>query len=129
MNYTATVDGGGGLAYGVPCYCSVHLAWDGQVRLWRFDLPRCRTSNEAEYAAVIAALETVCEKFPRNLTSSFIHIRTDSLLVVKQCTGEWRVKAMHLLKFRDRILELAGRFEGVEFQWTPRAKIKEVLGH
>lgn len=49
------------------------------------------TNNEAEYTAVIAGLEAA-----RRAGADDVEVRADSLLLVKQLTGEYRVKAAGL---------------------------------
>jgi ribonuclease HI len=122
----ATVDGGGGECHDMECYCSVHLQEGKEEWLLRFDLPYAKTSNEAEYSAVIAALEEVIKA---GYEGQDILIHSDSKLVVMQCQKKWKVKARHLLPFRDKVLKLAGQLGNVTFEWVPRAEVAAILGH
>ncbi|MFZ5955025.1 MAG: ribonuclease HI family protein [Nanoarchaeota archaeon] len=54
-----------------------------------------RTNNEAEYHAIILALENVEEKD--------IEIISDSELVIKQINGQYKIKQPHLQQLRDKI--------------------------
>lgn len=53
-----------------------------------------KTNNQAEYQALIQALEWLISA---NLTSHPLEIQLDSLLVVRQLQGEWKIKN-HQLK-------------------------------
>ena len=68
------------------------------------------TSNEAEYLAVIAALEK-CEHGER--------IITDSQLVVQQVTGRWRVKALNLRNYHKQASKLVND-KKADLRWTSR---------
>jgi len=50
------------------------------------------TNNTAEWHGLLHSLRYVKEKFP----TEKLHVRGDSMLVVKQIRGEWKVKADHL---------------------------------
>jgi ribonuclease HI len=64
------------------------------------------TNNVAEYRALIAGLELALD---REVTR--VEIRIDSLLLVKQVIGEYRVKAAHLKPLHREVLRLLGRFD------------------
>lgn len=51
------------------------------------------TNNEAEYQGVLMAIKIVLEQFPE---TSNITFHLDSLLVVKQLTGEFKIKNARL---------------------------------
>jgi ribonuclease HI len=63
------------------------------------------TNNVAEYEALIAGLETSLERGVNR-----IEVRLDSLLLVKQITGEYRVKASHLKPLQRQAVKLLTRF-------------------
>src|ERR671935_179756 len=71
------------------------------------------TNNEAEYRALLAALEaalahaTAAGRDPRALR---LLAYGDSQLVVNQVAGRWSVKAPNLRPLRDRARELLGAF-------------------
>jgi ribonuclease HI len=126
MGYVAIVDGGGGECVEVPCYCSYAIESNGQHWEETFDLD-CRTSNEAEYMAVIKALEFIASE-PRPEAIEVL-IQSDSKLVVLQCKKRWRVKTKHLKPLRARVFQLVGQLRDVQFQWIPGKEVREVLGH
>ena len=125
MDIIITADGGGGECHEMPCYGSVHLQGDGQERIVRFDLPEYKTSNEAEYMAVVRGLEEVQKDTPR----ATVLVRSDSKLVIMQCRRKWKVEALNLRPLRDRVLQLASTFPAVHFQWIPGRDVKALLGH
>jgi ribonuclease HI len=67
------------------------------------------TNNVAEYEALVAGLETALD---RDVAS--IEVRLDSLLLVKQVAGEYRVKAAHLKPLHRKVMALLGRFDDRE---------------
>lgn len=73
------------------------------------------TNNVAEYRALIAGLEAALEHGVRSL-----EVRLDSLLLVKQANGEYRVKAPNLAPLYRRVRELRSRFEAVAVAHVPR---------
>lgn len=64
------------------------------------------TNNDAEYLGLIAALERGIERGMLR-----IDVFMDSMLVVKQVKGEWRINYPHLLKHNNRVKELGKQIE------------------
>jgi len=79
------------------------------------DHPRA-TNNVAEYVAAIRPLEWLVT---RPYTGN-VEMVGDSQLVVRQMTGEYRVREEHLLQYHARLEQLATRFRRVTFRWIPR---------
>jgi ribonuclease HI len=75
-----------------------------------------RTNNQAEYEALIAALESAAE-----LGAEEIVCYLDSELVCKHLTGEYKVKNADLRKLWDRVQKLKSRFRSVQFLNVPRS--------
>ena len=73
------------------------------------------TNNVAEYRALIAGLETALER-----QVDRIGVRLDSLLLVKQVTGEYRVKAAHLKPLQRRAVKLLATFEEASIEHVRR---------
>ncbi len=73
------------------------------------------TNNQAEYRAIIAALEKVI-----SLGAKQVDVKSDSELVVKQINGEYRVKKAALKPLYQRVKELQGRQEGFTITYIPR---------
>ncbi len=64
------------------------------------------TNNQAEYRAIITALEEAIR-----LGASQVEIRTDSELVVKQVNGRYRVKEASLKPLYRTVKQLQGQFQ------------------
>jgi len=73
------------------------------------------TNNVAEYSALILGLE---EAKRRGATS--IDVRMDSLLVVQQMRGLWRIKHPGLIPLALRAGELLASFRAREIRHIPR---------
>jgi ribonuclease HI len=73
------------------------------------------TSNVAEYRGVVAGLELATELGARRVC-----VRADSLLVVNQQKGLWKVKNAALQRFSAEVARLAGKFDRVVWQHVPR---------
>jgi ribonuclease HI len=75
------------------------------------------TNNVAEYRALIAGLEAAAPYRPRRL-----HVRADSLLVVNQLRGLWKVKHAGLRPLFERARELLRQFADVDIAHVPRGE-------
>jgi len=73
------------------------------------------TNNVAEYRALIAGLEAAREFVARRLL-----VRGDSMLVLKQVEGAWRVKQAHLRPLLDEVRALLAPYEQVDLAHVPR---------
>ena len=78
------------------------------------------TNNQAEYRALIAALEKAIELGARR-----VDIRLDSELVVKQMKGRYRVKNVALRPLYLRVGELLSQLEGFTIASVPREQNTE----
>lgn len=80
------------------------------------------TNNQAEYRAVIAGVEAAIRHEPDELV-----VRADSLLVVNQLNGDWRVKDAGLRPLAKRVAGLLRSFpEGsVRIEHVPREENEE----
>lgn len=85
-----------------------------------------RTNNEAEYYALLKALELIEEKrvekttreIPRGVAQ--ILIRSDSQLVVNQVNGDWRVEDSKLIELCDLAKDSVEKLGNVRLEWVPR---------
>lgn len=75
------------------------------------------TNNQAEYQAIVAALERAVE-----IGATAAHCYLDSKLVVEQVNGNWKIKKAALRPHVDRIHELQAQFEEVTFTHVRREK-------
>lgn len=66
------------------------------------------TNNQAEYTALVRALERALELGPQHR----VLIHSDSELMVKQMNGEYRVKNEDLRSLYEQACSLRRRFEG-----------------
>lgn len=73
------------------------------------------TNNMAEYAALLAALARLSELGAREIT-----IITDSELLARQLTGQYRVRAAHLASLFRRVQALLSRFACWQILAVPR---------
>jgi len=78
------------------------------------------TNNQAEYRAIIAALEEAAR-----LGARYIKLRTDSELVVRQLNGSYRVKKPELKPLHQRAKQLMDSFLGCAITCIPREQNAE----
>ncbi len=78
------------------------------------------TNNVAEYTAVIRGLERALE-----LGVGTVLLRSDSLLLINQLTGVYRVKTPHLQPLHRRVRQLAARFDSIEYEHVRRERNTE----
>jgi ribonuclease HI len=75
------------------------------------------TNNVAEYRGAIAGLQQA-----RALGARRVRVRADSLLVVNQQKGLWRVRNETLRTLSSEARRLAGQFERVVWEHVPRER-------
>ena len=75
------------------------------------------TNNVAEYRALIAGLEAVA-----HLHAEVIHVRADSMLIIKQLRGEWKVKHANMRPLHEEARSLLAAYSVVDLQHVPRAE-------
>jgi len=119
IHLTAFIDGAsrgnpGEAAFGVLIYRDGNLECRCGQRLG------IATNNVAEYFACIMSL-IECGK----LGADVVTVYSDSQLLVKQVTGEYRIKDDWLKRLNAVITELRGLFTRVEFVHIPREKNRE----
>lgn len=73
------------------------------------------TNNQAEYQAVRLGLEE-CKK----LNASIVHVYMDSLLVVNQMTGIFKIKNRDLWPIHQSIKNLSVNFKQIKYTHIPR---------
>jgi len=78
------------------------------------------TNNQAEYRAIIAALEKAVE-----VGADTVEIRADSELVVRQINGRYRVKNAALKPLYRQVRQLQSRFKGFSVTHIPRRLNRE----
>lgn len=87
------------------------------------------TNNEAEYQAIIKALEILVRSkwfLENNNVNSEIVCRLDSQLVVEQINGRYKIKQDHLRIFVEKIKKILKEFNlSIQFIHVLREKNKE----
>ena len=78
------------------------------------------TNNVAEYRALIAGLEAAAP-----LRAHTVHVRADSLLIIKQLRGEYRVKHDNLRPLHAEARALLASYDVVDLAHVPRAQNAE----
>jgi len=101
----------------------VILTEDGKILKRHSEYVGVRTNNQAEYEALISALESASE-----LTSQEVVCYLDSELVVKHLNGEFQVRSSKLKTLWLRVRGLEQRFQKIIFKHVPRTEnyIQEV---
>ena len=78
------------------------------------------TNNEAEYRAIIAALEKAIQ-----LGAKQVEMRSDSELIVRQINGQYRVKKASLQPLYQQVQQLRSRLGGFTITHIPREQNAE----
>ena len=73
------------------------------------------TNNQAEYTAVITALDLAYK-----LNYKIIELRSDSQLLVNQLNGEYKVSSKNIIDLYNKVITLKSKFEKIIFKWIPR---------
>jgi ribonuclease HI len=77
------------------------------------------TNNVAEYTAMIMGLREAFLTGVRNLL-----VRGDSLLVISQMTGKYKVSSSHLREYYEHAVDISKQFQCIQFEYIPREKNK-----
>lgn len=129
VDYTVVFDGG---SLGNPGkgYGSYEIAGpDGTVATRQVQFGNDMTNNQAEFRAIITALEDLLERVGPRANALSVAIRGDSQLVIRGLTGEWRVKHPGLQPLHQRAADLLRRFGTVDLAWHPRQESVRTFGH
>jgi ribonuclease HI len=90
------------------------------------------TNNEAEYMIVIEALKlikSVLEASGGSIINNSILIKSDSALVIGQCSLGWKIKVDRLRSLNAGLMGLINKFGSIEFAKLSGDKMKSILGH
>ncbi|MFN2448988.1 MAG: ribonuclease HI family protein [Candidatus Baltobacteraceae bacterium] len=112
---TLFADGGSRGNPGPAASGAVLVGVDGEVIEERGAFLGTATNNVAEWTALEIGLQAALERGIKRL-----HVRMDSELVVKQLSGEYRVKHPGLQPLYRRVRALLGRFEAVDVRHVRR---------
>jgi ribonuclease HI len=78
------------------------------------------TNNQAEYRAIIAALEKA-----QSLGADSVELNSDSELIVRQVKGQYRVKKDTLKPLYEKVMQLKSRFSGFSIRHLPRERNRQ----
>jgi ribonuclease HI len=110
-----STDGGARGNPGPAAFGYVLEADDGTVLAAHGEAIGEATNNVAEYRALIAGLQRALE-----FGVDELDVVSDSQLVVRQMTGEYKVKNEALQELQREATELAGRLRSVAYRSVPR---------
>ena len=80
-----------------------------------------QTNNHAEYEAVIGAFEALLKHVPASKRKKTeVVVKMDSMLVVRQMLGEWKIKHPGMKVQQARLAPLVAEFGRVSFQHVYR---------
>jgi ribonuclease HI len=112
---TAYIDGGARGNPG-PAGYGAHIVDDaGNIVAELHGALGIATNNVAEYNGLLAALQWALER-----GVSALHVKADSLLLVEQMRGNYRVKNSGLIPLFQRARGLVARIGHVTFEHIPR---------
>lgn len=90
---------------------------DGQLLLSRSFYNGVKTNNEAEYLAIIAALETAAHEYGYEIE---LNLFSDSQLAVSQLNGSYKVRSHELKKLHSEASGLLKKFSSFKLSNVPR---------
>tara|TARA_B100001175_G_C19188222_1_gene485466 strand:+ start:290 stop:679 length:390 start_codon:yes stop_codon:yes gene_type:complete len=114
MSYVLFFDG---CAKGNPGFAgSGAVMYKDDKEIWsRSEYLEKQTNNYAEYCGLIMGLQYAVEKEIKNLI-----VNGDSMLVIKQMTGAYKVNSPNLIKLYNEAMKLKAQFDTINFQHVYR---------
>lgn len=109
-----------GAARGNPGPAAIGAVINDEKGNYIASISRClgvTTNNQAEYRAIIAALEKAVSLGARQVT-----LYSDSKLVVNQINGQYKIKHVALRPLYHEIVKLTGALEGFKIACIPRER-------
>jgi ribonuclease HI len=128
-SYEIVFDGG---ALGNPGkgYGSYEITSGGTViRHQRHEYGNNVTNNQAEYRTLIEALKWLASSLGGSAAGTRVHVNGDSLLVINQLLGKWKVKNEGLRLYHREATDLVRQFQSVALVWHDRSNSVRRLGH
>jgi ribonuclease HI len=117
VRFRASIDGAARGNPG-PAGAGVHIeAVDGRPAEELFEALGKATNNVAEYSALLLALARAGE-----MRAETVEIMSDSLLLVQQVNGVFKVKAPHLIPLVSEAVRRAKGFRRFSIRHVPREK-------
>lgn len=124
---------GGSLGNPGPGYGSCQIRFpDGREETVHMDFGQQMTGNEAEYQALLAALEDLLDRLQRdNLDPQAftVNIQGDSALVIHQVRGDWKARHPRIRALREQVRKLLRMFGDHRLERVPRETVFRHLGH
>ena len=117
---TANVDGGARGNPGPAGYGAIIVDASGQVLAELFAGIGISTNNIAEYRGLLAALQWALDH-----GHTAVHVRSDSLLVVQQMLGNYKVKHEGLIPLYRQARHLVARIGQVTFEHVSRERNRD----
>lgn len=112
-------DGGARGNPGPAAAGAVIVADDGEVVAEINAYLGIATNNVAEYRALALALKRALDLGFRR-----VDVRLDSELLVKQLTGQYRVKDLKMVALHSKVAALLAQFESTGIAWVRRSENK-----
>jgi probable phosphoglycerate mutase len=120
MKYTLYADGGSRGNPGASGAGAIVRNEKGETVVEVSEFLGHTTNNVAEYTAVLRALEKLSVLLGSEAKDTEVLARMDSMLVVRQMKGEWKLKHPGLKPLAARVHDLALLFKSVEFEHVYR---------
>lgn len=102
---------------------------DVEIARERLDYEGRVTNNQAEYRTLIAALDRLHRDLGEEAASATVVIGGDSLLVINQVNGSWKVKNAELQPLRAQVVDRLKPFGNTKLTWHRRDRSVRELGH
>jgi ribonuclease HI len=125
MQFTIFADGGSRGNPGPAGSGAVVRDSKGQIIIEVSEYLGITTNNVAEYTGILRALEKLCDLLAAEAKDAVVIIKMDSMLVVKQMNGEYRIKHPNLIPLAVKVKEFARNFKTVSFAHVYREHNKE----
>ena len=121
-NITIFTDGGSRGNPGPSAGACVVKDSAGKVRLMCGKYLGKTTNNIAEYQGVVLAFEEILKLPGIKFSDSNLKFNLDSMLVVNQLNGKFKVKDENIRQFVVTVREFEGNFSSVRYEYIPREK-------
>lgn len=125
MRFTIYADGGSRGNPGPAGSGAVVRNEVGEVVVTVSEFLGTATNNVAEYTAVLRALENLALMLEGKAKEADVEVRMDSMLVVRQMSGEWKIKHDGMKVLAASTKEAASRFRSVSFAHVYREHNKD----
>lgn len=102
---------------------------DVEIARERLDYEGRVTNNQAEYRTLIAALDRLGRDLGTEAAQATVLIGGDSLLVINQVNGSWKVKNAELRPLRQQVVDHLKGFGKASLVWHRRDRSVRELGH